>query len=259
MIVAASVTVGCGDGGGSTLADADEALASLRSARITLAMTSTASGDDEATEPVGFALEGSYDLDAGSTFPVLDLTYTRLLGGEEQVLQFRSDGDTLVAGPEGELVEVPPEQAGPLRRSDDTSAGVVDGLGIEGWVEDASEEDGPEVDGTATRLITGAVDVADLLADLAVLTSQVAGAPGIEPVDEGAADRLRELVRSSSIEVLVGRADDVPRRLAASVAFGTEVADELRGALGPYAGVTLDVELTVDAPGEPVPVPALDA
>jgi hypothetical protein len=253
-----AVLTACTSDAPSTLEQADRALADLRSGQITLTFTATAGADGDTTEPVGFAVEGSYDMEGGSTFPILDLTYTRLLAGDEQALQVRSDGEHLLVTIDGETTEVAAEQAGPLRKSDDRDAGVVEGLGIAGWIDDPEEADGPEIEGRPTRKVTGPADPADLLSDLAALTAQLTGEDAVEPLDEEAAERVRSVLRASEVEVLVDE-DDVPRAVHADLDFGAEVPADLAAALGQFAGATISIDLTISNPNEPVAPPDLEA
>ncbi|HEX2043627.1 MAG TPA: hypothetical protein VHF24_13420 [Acidimicrobiales bacterium] len=92
--------------------------------------------------------------------------------------------------------------------------------------------------------------------DRAALAGQVSGR-GEEPrLDQEAAERVQSRVRSGEVEVLVDE-NDLPRRVRATVDFGAAVAPELQRALGPYAGVRMEVTLQVRAPGGPVSRPVL--
>jgi hypothetical protein len=254
LVAAGVVLGGCGDRS-TTLERADRALGELERGEISLGVRATAGQGDDATGPVGFDMGGRFDIDAGTALPVVDLTYTRLLGHRKEVMTVRSDGARMVVTTDGVPVEVPPEQARRLQLAGDRPAGVGD-LGVGGWVREAEESDGPVVDGVLTRRVTGSVDAADLMSDLAVLAGQVSGRGEGPRLDEEAAERVQSHVRSGDAEVLVDE-DDLPRRVRATVDFGAAVAPELQQALGPYAGVRMEVTLEVRAPGRPVSPPVL--
>lgn len=245
---------GCGDRQ-STLERADRALGALERGEISLGVRASAGQAEDRTGPVGFDIAGRFDIAAGTALPVVDLAYTRLLGERKEVTTVQSDGARMVVTTDGVPVEVPPAEARQLQLERDRPTGVGD-LGVRGWVRDADEGEGPVVDGVPTRRVTGPVDAADLMSDLAVLAGQVSGRGGGPRLDEEAAERVRSRVRSGDVELLVDE-DDLPRRVRATVDFGAAVAPELEEALGPYAGVRMEVTLEVRAPGRPVAPPVL--
>jgi hypothetical protein len=253
---AAALVAGCG-GGASTLERADEAMGELERGDVTVGVVARSRGADGSDAgPVGFTMSGRFDAGAGTTLPVLDLTYTRLLGGREEEITVRSDGSRMVVATDGVPVEVPPDQARRLQLArGDRPAGLGE-LGVGGWITEGTERDGPTVDGVATRRVTGPVDAADLVSDLAVLASQLAPGEPARPLDDEAKRRVQSRVRSGDVEVLVDR-DDLPRRVRATADFGSTVAPELQRALGPYAGASMEVTLEIRAPGRPVTPPSL--
>jgi len=248
---------GCGGsdverGAGAAAADAMEsaqaAMAELDRGRMLLELRATA-GQQEPTAPVGFRVEGPFSYAEGTTLPVLDLTSTNLLGDEEVVTGIVSTGETLFLVAAGEVVEVPADQADALRLG--SGDPVVGDLGIAGWVRDGRIADG----GDGERTVTGEVDVADLLGDLARLGAQVGGETEPTALDDDASDRLDRLVRASEITVELGPGD-LPRRLVATLDFGAEVPSDLEEVLGPYASTQLVLTLEVRASDRPLEVAA---
>lgn len=240
----------------SILERADRAMAKLERGELTVKLTAS-SGEPEgrAAGPVGFSVGGRFDVAVDTTLPVLDVTYTRLLGEQQEVLNLRSDGTRMVVVTDGTTVDVPPEQARRLHLAEgDRPAGFGE-LGVGGWITEPTETEGPVVDGVATRKVTGPVDAADLMSDLAVLAGQVSGQ---EPsrLEGESAERVRSRVRSGDVEMLVDE-NDLPRRVRATVDFGSTVAPEVQKALGPYAAARLEVILEIRAPGAPVTPPSL--
>lgn len=251
----AILLAGCGDG--STLERADRALGKLERGELTVGLTASAGQPGSLTAgPIGFTVGGRFDVAVDTTLPVLDVTYTRLFGEQEQVVTLQSDGTRMVVTTNGAAVDVPPEQARQLHLAEgDRPAGLGE-LGVGGWITEATETEGPMVDGVATRKVTGPVDAADLMSDLSVLAGQVSGQGEGQRLEGEAAERVRSRVRSGDVEILVDD-DDLPRRVRATVDFGTTVAPEVQQALGPYAAARLEVMLEVRAPGQPVPPPSL--
>lgn len=254
VLTAAVALGGCGEQA-TTLERADRALGELERAEIRVALRASAGQGKDTTDPVGFDIGGRFDVGSGTALPVVDLSYTRLLGPRREVIGVKSDGGRMVVVTDGVAVDVPPEQASRLRLSSDRPAGVGD-LGVGGWVSEAEEADGPAVDGVPTRRITGPVDAADLMSDLAALAGQVSGQAGPRPLDREEAERVQSRLREGDVEILVDE-DDLPRRVRATADFGAAVAPELQRALGPYAGVRMELTLEIRAPGQPVAPPVL--
>lgn len=212
-------------------------MAGLDAGRLSLQYSATV-GSEAPTGPVGFRMEGPFSFDGGGSLPVLDMRYTRLLGGREVVTRLVSTGEAVFVVSDGQVTEVPPEQAALLRLGDG-GEGVTD-LGISGWVRDPKVED--RADGM--RVVTGPADVGDLLSDLARIADQLGGAEGGEGLDADAAARLERLVRSSEVTVEIAE-DGLPRSVRAVVDFGRDVPVELVEALGPFASAHLELTLAL--------------
>ena len=236
------VVAACSDDETSPLDAAEEAMADLDAGRIDLQLSATAGGDD-ATGPVGFRIAGPFSFE-GEGSAVVDLAYTRLLGDEEVTTQVVSTGDAVFVVADGEVVEVPPEDAAALQLGDG-EGGVAD-LGIAGWLRD------PQVDGST---LTGEVDVADFLTDLARIGGQVSGDGASGALDGDAAERLGGLARSSEGTIVLGE-DDLPSSIHVVVDFGSEVPAELQEALGPYASARLELTVALERLAEPLSVEA---
>ena len=232
---AAAVVVllaGCGSDDGP-LADVQRSLEDVRAGTMFLELGATTEGAD----PVGFGVEGSFDLDAGGEVPELDLRYTRLLAGDEEVVRVRSDGQTVTVEEDGQTSEVPPSRVGALRLEDGPAG--FDDFDLEAWIRDpVTEEDG----GTTT--VTGDLVVPRMLQDLSRIAAETAGVGAGDGLSGDDADALADRIRSSSITVVAE--GDRFRSLDAQVAFGREVPAGLRRALGPYAGAALRLRLRLD-------------
>jgi hypothetical protein len=251
-LVALAACGGGGDGDGGALDGAGDALAEVESGTVHVRME-TAAGD---SGPVGFDMAGRFARGDGD-LPILDLTATRLLGDSELATEVLSTGDAVFVTVDGTTYEVPDDEAEQL-------AGLGLGrLDVADWVLDPEESDGEEVDGVATRRITGRLDVAELLADLAAVEGRTGG-DAIPELDDEARDRLRGLVREDEIEVLVGADDGIVRRVRASAELAGQVPAELQDALGAVTNARLQVlvelsdigaGLEVAAPPDAEPLP----
>lgn len=188
---------------------------------------------DLAAGRVGFTVDGSFSPGPGS-LPKLDFTYTEHLPAGDEVATIVSDGNTVTVKADGDERVLAADDA---RRLHGGTTGFAD-LGIASWVRDPRED----AQGDST-VVSGKVDVADLLQDVVRLVSQVNAKGDIELLDDGTARRLGALAQVSSIEVVIG-ADGVPRSVDADVGFGRDVPDELVDALGPYAASELQVKVT---------------
>ena len=243
-LVALLVVAACGDDDdGGPLEDAERAMAELDEGRIELELSASAGGE-EATGPVGFRIEGPFSFAGEGENAVADLQYTELLGADEVTTQVVATGDAVFVVVDGDVIEVPAEQTAGLRLGDG-DGGIAD-LGIAGWVRD------PQVDG---RTVTGEVDVADFLTDMARIGAQVAGDEDPGTLDGDAAERLDALAQSSSAEVVLGE-DDLPSSIHLVIDFGGEVPEELREALGPYASARLELTVALERLTEPLTVEA---
>jgi hypothetical protein len=182
---------------------------------------------------VGFTVDGSFSPSAGP-LPKLEFTYTEHLADGDDVATIVSDGDKVTVRADGDERVLSADDASRLKGG---TKGFAD-LGIASWVEDPRED--RQGDGT---VVTGKVDVADLLQDVVRLVSQVNAKGDVQPLDDTTATRLAALAQTSTIEVDIGD-DGIPRTVDADVGFGRDVPDELVDALGPYAASELQVKVT---------------
>ena len=246
LAVALAVAVGaCGDDDKNPLAAAEKAMAVQPEGTIDLQLAASAGEEGEATGPVGFRLAGPFSLAADTDLAVFDLTYTRLLGDDEESTAVVSTGNEAFVTVEGTTYRVPEDDLGPLRLADEDDREGFGDLGIAGWVIDPKESEGESIDGAPTRRITGEVDAADLLSDLARMTAQLTGDQEIEPLDGDLAGRMQELVQASDFEAIVGADDHRLHSLRAVIDFGPLVPEVVRRSLGAYAGARIEVRLSL--------------
>lgn len=233
----------CGDEDDGPLSATEDAMAELQAGTLELELSASAGEGDDRTGPVGFRLEGPFSFAGDTELAVFDLEYTRLLGDDERTTAVTSTGEEAFVTVDGAAYRVPADDARALRLGDDEE-GFGD-LGISGWATDVEVTDGDEVDGRPTERITGEVDAADLLSDLARLAGSLSGDEELQPLDDDTGDRLQELVRNSSIEVVTDAEDHRLHSLVAVIDFGNAVPEELRASLGAYASSRIEVHLAL--------------
>jgi hypothetical protein len=237
---------------GEVLAAAEERAGGLRRGVMSLRVAASAGGADP-TGPVGFALDGSFSFDGDGDLPVLDLTYRRLLGDSESATAMRSTGRAAFVSVDGATYQLPDDQLAGLRRADGAGLGA---LGVAEWFTTPVLDDGEPIDGTMTHRVTGQLDAAAMLVDLAAVDDRLGGGSGLPALSPESAERLRGLAEGTTIELLVNADDRLPRRLTASARLHGRVPAELQEALGRAADARLDVSLELSELDEPLEVAA---
>jgi hypothetical protein len=244
----------CGGAKESVLRTAERRTADQQAGELSLELAASSGVDEQRTGPVGFRVEGPFSFDSENELAVVDLTYTQLLGANTEEMRLVSTGSKAYVTAAGETLEVPDNQLAALKLSDDNT-GVAE-LGFAGWVDDPVVADGPAVDGDATQRITGTLDVPDMLSDLARIAAQVGGSDDLAPIKGDDATRIQSLVKTSDVEIIVGKDDHRLRSLHVVADFGREVPTELRDALGPYAATHLELTVSLRELTEPLEVTA---
>lgn len=220
-------------------------LADIRSGEISLDVSIAPQGEEEAT---GFALEGVFSLpEESGQLPEADLSYTQRAAGEEAEGRFISNGETVFVEVDGERTELPPDQVEGFRvAGTESGESVFQGLDATTWFENPeTEESGDEV------TLTGELDVVAALNDIFEVARSFGGT--MEPIEGDEADIVRDSVRDASAEITTGAEDGLLHHATVTIDFG--VADpELAEALGPFAGATFTLELSLENVNEPVEV-----
>jgi hypothetical protein len=214
-------------------------MAKLKSGDIDLRLAARAGSGDTLTAPAGFRMAGPFSLAPTHRLAVFALTYTQLLGDRTRTTKVTSTGSAAFVDTGSKTYRVRDKDLGTLRLADNPSGGISD-LGIAGWVEDAKT-----TRAGATQTITGTVDAADMLSDLARVAGSVGADAGLGALDSDAAARLQKLVKSSSIKVVTGARNHELRTLHAVVDFGTRAPADLKRTLGRYARARIEVDLSM--------------
>lgn len=239
-VTIAAVLAGCGGPDAAEVArETGERLGDIRSGTLDLRLDVEGSGGGEDTA-FGLELAGPFALPESDGLPVADLEYTQSVGDA-------SETTTVVSTGEEAWVDGAPLTADQAARLELSAgrANPLDGLDIGAWLVDP--ELGEEGDGTVT--VTGALDVARALADVAELT-------GTSRFSDAEAERLAEATRDSRLTIVTGAEDRLLRRLDADVRLELEVAERLREALGPLVGGAIRLRMEIAGPNEPVEVSA---
>lgn len=283
------IGAGCGDDGDSgssgddgSSGDATERLEKafekpVTSADLTLSFEAALDGVDELKGPLKFTLEGPYKQDSPENFPVLDWDVTAEGAGQSFEAGVIATEDNAYVEYKGESYEVGAELFGQLKsqQAEQSSSLTPQGLKTLGvdptsWLTDAQIEDGEDIGGDATELVTGEVDVGKVIEDIlkvaqspAVrqqLESQGQSVPEIDISDEDL-QKIEDAIENLSVEFNIDE-DDVLRRSFVDLDFtipeGTDL-DPLEG-----GSVTLDfvlnevdVEPEIEAPANPRPLAEL--
>ncbi|MDP1794925.1 MAG: hypothetical protein Q8K63_12400 [Acidimicrobiales bacterium] len=243
-IAAMAMLAACGETESDALSQTEQRMAELKAATIDLRYAATAGAGDSQTDPVGFQLAGPFEFSDKHDLAVFDLTYTRLLGGDEEVTAVRSTGESAFATVEDTTYKIDDRDLDSLRISDDTDGGLGD-LGIADWVRNPKTAPGDKIDGELTDVITGDVDVAAMLSDLARISESVGGDTELGDLDDDAASRLQKLVKASEIKIVTTSKNYDLKSLRAVVDFGTTAPAQLRKSLGAYADARLAITLTL--------------
>jgi hypothetical protein len=258
--VGAMAFAACGDGpsssaaakdDGDPVAAAQDRLAEVDRATIDVRFVASAGDGDTSGKDVGFALEGPFQLpEDDGDLPVASLTSTRMLGDHDVETRFVSNGERAwVLTDDGgkKVVELQGQQLDALRGSTKASGADLTALHLSDWF--ATKKTTTSGD---TVTVTGTLDAPTAIADVLALS----GAAGTDPLDAADAERLRQLVRSSSVKLVADRDDHTLRTLHFDVRFAPEDQPKLAEVLPQLAGVDLRLDLALHDVGKDVEVEA---
>jgi hypothetical protein len=260
LLVLLPALAGCSLGGGG---DAEEVLgetagnlAEIRSGTLDLRLIVAPRDGDE----FGFEVHGPFALaDREGALPVLDVDYTQIVDGRRGTISLVSTGEEAFAVVDGQAYELDDAQTAELRAASgalggESGGGGLEELPIDDWVVDPKVEDGGEVGGAQTDLVSGDLDLVAATNGLIELARGFGRAlPRIEGPN---ADLLRDSARETNFSVWTGEDDRLLRRLLLEAEFGLEVPEALRAALGDLVGATITFELGVTDPNADVSVEA---
>jgi hypothetical protein len=248
----------CGNGGGTGTASSDPVaaaqaqLAKTKRATIDLRLAADAGkADAPSTKQVGFELQGPFALpEKDGALPVADLTSTRLLGEHQAKSTFVSTGQRAWVVTDGHAVELRGKQLDALRGTTKGGAADLDSLHLTKWFATRKESTSGD-----TTVVRGELDAVAAVNDVLAMAGSF-GATGTKPIEGSDADRLRALVRSSSVELDTDSGDHHLRHLTFDVRFAPEKEPEVARLLPDLAGVGLHLELRLTDVGRAVHVSA---
>lgn len=255
-VVAALAAGACGEAKADPLKATSEELRTVTSGEIEFAYSAVPEGG----QPVGFKLEGPFEIpQEEGELARGDLEFTRLLGAEQQVRRFVSTGDRAWVVADGKVTEVPGQSLATLRAGSAEGAeatSAFSGLGFEQWTKESEVSDGPTVEGEATTKVVATIDPVSALNDLGRLARSLGADPEatFPNLSGDEAEAVKRSVRSSKLELITGRNDNVLRSLLVEIDFAVKGSDDLRKALGGAAGAKLVLELRLSDVNEPIDV-----
>lgn len=250
LILACTTLASCAPSAEEVVQDAARGLADISSGTLSISMSSE-TGDGNAT--AGFTLTGPFALPEPGALPVADLTYQPLGGGEEESVRFVSDGSAAFLVARGEVIELSQSETAGLVGGEDSEAdNLVSSLEVEDWFVDPEliEVDGSEEG--ALQEVSGDLDAGAAISDLVTLVNTFgAGLPALTAEDR---DSIETAARDGRIEISIGREDRLLRSLVIDLELSAALPERLQ-TLDILSGVSLHVDLAIDAPNEDIPVP----
>ncbi len=219
LLVALALGGACGGSSGGTggtrpsdpVVAIQQRLGEVRSATLDLRLAARAgaSGNE-----VGFQVRGEFASPAhDGDLPKADLTSTRLLGDTTTEATFLSDGRRAwVRTTDGATTELTGATLAGLRGT--TAASDLEALHLRSWfaTRTVTVADG-------TRTIRGTLDAPAAINDVFGLAGSLGAGTSAAPLDGADADRLRRLVRASSVELVADAGDDTLQSLHFDVRF----------------------------------------
>jgi hypothetical protein len=280
LAVLVLAVAGCGgDGGGGSDGDARALLErsfekEVDSGDLTLEIDADLEGSEMFSGPISVSLSGPFASAGGDEIPQLDWD-----------LAFEGQGQNLAAGAvltednafvdfQGESYEVGTElyeqfaQSFTEQQSDGPQSLSALGIDPAEWLEDPAVEDGEEIGGDSTQLVTGTVEVERVAEDFAELLQSPAfrqrlegqGQQVPEPSEEDI-DELADAVDDVSFEANVDEEDFV-RRIALEVEFTTPEDSEAGAVEEGTVAVNYTLESVggspeIEAPADAAPITEL--
>lgn len=257
LVLAAAAVSGCGGGASGDSHEILSATASnlgkIRSGELTFELTAKAEGG----ETVGFKLRGPFELAKPGKLPLADMEYTQTAGPEQATIRFISTGKSAYVETDDGVFRLPEEKVADLRATE--GGGTETGLGelrVDRWMVDPETSDGDEVGGDETDKVRARLNVVAAINDLIAAAKNLGAGSvtGLKQLDGANAEQVERAVDSATIEILTGKDDRLLRRLLIAADFGADVPDDVREALGSFAGAHVTLDLTIAKPNEPVQI-----
>ena len=244
----------CGADASDVVTETAHNLEELRSGLLELRVFTESAPGEEETAQAGFELIGSFQLPEEGALPVADLEYTDV-GADEPVTQgFIATGEQAFIEVDGQAYEIPPDQTQTLLGTGGNDEPVFEGASVDDWLVDPELTEGESLDGAEVDRVSGELDVVTALNDLFGIAQRFGASAAFTPIEGDEAERLENAVESSSMEIITGSEDRLLRRLLIEVelALGEDV--ELAEVLGPLAGTSFIIDMSISEPNQPIEV-----
>lgn len=249
---------------GELMADASKSLGEVERGVFNFEISVTPRGSETA-EASTIKLSGPFEIVPGKPLPEADITYTITAGERSQTVRILTTGDSAYTVLKGQAYELPEESVKQLKSAtkqvSEDSGGETTGLsGLKldfgKWLIDPVVKGGGEYNGTPVWSTTAKVDVVAALQDLAASASALSGVTGssLPKLSKKEIEQLRDSFSNASVEVLVGRYDDIVRKIDLSMDFNAP--EGFSATAGGLTGGKLGVVIGIDKPNEPVTVEA---
>ena len=246
----------CGADASDIVTETAHNLEELRSGLLELRVFAESAPGEEETAQAGFELVGSFQLPKEGALPVADLEYTDV-GADEPVTQgFISTGEQAFIEVDGQAYELPPEQTETLLGTGGNDEPVFEGASVDDWLVDPELTEGESLDGAEVDRVSGELDLVTALNDLFGIAQRFGASAAFTSIEGDEAKRVENAVESSSMEIITGSEDRLLRRLLIEVelALGEDV--ELAEVLGPLAGTSFTIDMSISEPNQPIEVEA---
>jgi hypothetical protein len=231
-VLLATLAVGCGsdDGGGNENPEsllAEAAAKTVESGEIRMRAAADIPGFPILGDKLEVTADGPFAM-RGSGTPDVDLNVVLRAGGQSFPAQLTATDGKAYVDFQGLTYVANPEMFGGLPATDGKAA-TLKGMGIDpsGWLRNPKVEDGEEIGGDSTQLVTGKVDERAVLQDILAVADkqevkdQVERSKGpwrLPELDEESLDRVAEAIEDTKVEVNVDE-EGYARRVFASLEF----------------------------------------
>ena len=246
----------CGADASNVVTETADNLEELRSGLLELRVLAEARPGEEETAQAGFELIGSFQLPEEGALPVADLEYTDVGADEPTTQGFISTGEQAFIEVDGQAYELPPEQSQTLLGTEGNDEPVFQGASVDEWLIDPELTEGESIEGAKVDRVSGELDVVTALNDLFGIAQRFGASSVFTTIEGDEAERLENAVESSTMEILTGTEDRLLRRLLIEVELALDDEVELAEVLGPLAGTSFIIDMSISEPNQPIEVEA---
>ncbi|MGI8730376.1 MAG: hypothetical protein ACR2LK_10375 [Solirubrobacteraceae bacterium] len=227
----------------AALVESVSATSDIESGRLTANLELEPEGRIALGGPITFRAEGPFVAPAAGELPKARVALAGKLAGQSLRATATTTGKRAFLRVDGDDYELDRDTVSWLIEALGGSAGggfASLGLDPSGWITGAQTEDDATVGGVDTTHISGEVDAARLLEDVAKLLD-AAGAGGL--LTDELRERIADGVKSTKVDVYSGAQDQILRRLVLAIEFAFEQGDSPITGL---EGGTINLDLRVD-------------